>query len=171
MSKGRREEIVRIAGNLHRASGGDPDALLTGLINGTIGPEGRATMSKKPAKPGKPGKNGQPTRKQILPVELTVEEKLARGSEWAALEAERAAVEIEKGVVVATFKDRLAGIDYRIGLIGKAIREGTEPREVDVQDEPDYRGGEMRTVRLDTGEVVAQRALTVDERQTEIPGA
>lgn len=43
-------------------------------------------------------------------------------------------------------------------------RQGYRP--VECERQPDYEAGLLRTVRLDTGEIVRQRQLTPEERQT-----
>lgn len=128
--------------------------------------------SKAPAKPGKPGdkKNGQQVRRETHPVHLMTSELLARGEEFAALDKERAEIESEKSVATADFKARINKIDARVSFIAKALRDGTEPREVEVQDRELFATNEMVTRRLDTGEELSRRAMTVDERQAELPG-
>jgi hypothetical protein len=77
--------------------------------------------------------------------------------------------EARKKAVAAQLKAELEQVlnDQRV-LAGK-LRDGYEYRDIKCEETKDYIHGLVTLVRLDTGEVVNERAMTVDERQQTLP--
>lgn len=74
-------------------------------------------------------------------------------------------VEAEKKEANADFKARTESLVGALSRIGISVREGTETRRVHVDTIHDYRTGTCTRVRLDTSEVISERALEGEERQ------
>ena len=76
--------------------------------------------------------------------------------------AERIAAEQKSG------KAQLARIAEEQHRLLEEVRTRQGYRPVECERKPDFEAGVLRTVRLDTGEVVRQRPLTPEERQTQL---
>lgn len=100
-----------------------------------------------------------------LMVRLQEPEVLTRGRELAAAHAARCALDDERREVAADFRQRLDAADEELARLASAVRTGAEEREVEVRDVHDYRRGVIETLRADTGDIVATRAMRTDERQ------
>ena len=107
---------------------------------------------------------------QSLPVRLTESELLTKGAELSAMVKARAYEEEERKSVVATYKARITDLDAQIQKLAQVVRDKRELRPVDVVEQPDHDAMMMRTIRLDTGEVVSSRALEGAERQRPLFG-
>jgi uncharacterized FlaG/YvyC family protein len=100
-----------------------------------------------------------------LPCELTRDEKLSKAEEMAASLKVRAEVELEAKSKADEFKSEMKRLDRTIGDRAEEIRTGVEYRQVECTERGDYRRNQVSIIRLDTGEVVRQRPMRVDERQ------
>lgn len=108
---------------------------------------------------------GTATYKRQLPCKITDEESQAKGSKAAKLQDQ--AEELQEQLNIS-LKDLRADIKQKRGEIRGLLKEiaaGTEDRDVVCYDDKDFRKGEIRTHRADSGEVVDRRAMTADERQ------
>jgi hypothetical protein len=104
-----------------------------------------------------------------LPCPLTDDEKIARSLMLAEALDRRNQLDLERKDTMAEFKDREAKLDSEIGRLGTIVRGGKELRQVECEDQHNYKNGTADRVRLDTGEVVQTRPLTEEERQQELP--
>jgi len=113
-----------------------------------------------------------PPRKfdEVLPCSLTEKEVAAKADE---LEAALASVDVLK----AEKKDRTAEINARIKIaeahvteIREVRRTATEMRAVECVESFELRLGVARTTRVDTGEMIRERALRSSELQPSLPG-
>jgi hypothetical protein len=111
-------------------------------------------------------------RMQLLPVKLTEAEVAIRAQELAAAEGRLSEAEkrLERHITAA--KAAREGIteeiqDERSAVrhLAEIVRARREDRDVPVVEEQDFDAGAVHTVRTDTGEVVATRGMTPDERQ------
>ena len=100
-----------------------------------------------------------------LAVSLTDEEVLEKARSLAHLQQELEAVEQEKKAEAQKFKDRIENIEGTIASRAKEIRDGVEFRNVECELRFDWDTNTARTVRLDTMEVINERAITAAERQ------
>lgn len=100
-----------------------------------------------------------------LPTPLTDAEIAAYAGEAGEMLGERDQVERQKKAAAESYAGRMKALDakirHRLGLVQK--RE--EERPVRVRQQPDYNAGVISTVRIDTGEEVARRGITPQERQ------
>jgi hypothetical protein len=68
-------------------------------------------------------------------------------------------VEAQKAAKMSEFNKELKDL----------ARTGMERRDVECAERYDYRRGAVETIRLDTKEVIDERAMTADERKTKMP--
>lgn len=105
-----------------------------------------------------------------LPCELTEAERLLRGSELARAQRELGKIESRKKSAVADYKAQAEAIELRIALLARVVDEGVENRPVECRLDEDRNAATMKTVRVDTGEVVLSRPMTEAERQSRLFG-
>jgi hypothetical protein len=104
-----------------------------------------------------------------LPVQLTEAELAERGVRLASLTNQHSAVEAQKKEAMAGYKRRLDALAGEIEEVAGVLTSKTEDRDVDCETTHHYATGLVRTVRLDTGEVVSERAMNDAERQRALP--
>ena len=108
--------------------------------------------------------------KQLLPVPLTEKEIAERAKRAAAFRAMVAEYEASKKSAADHWKAKIElAENERDGLLD-AIAMGTEERPVECLESREYRLGVVRVVRVDTGEVISDRAMSFAERQGTLPG-
>jgi hypothetical protein len=74
-------------------------------------------------------------------------------------------LEDEFGEVKAAFKEKMAKARKTVKSCAVKIRQGFEMRLVECRMEKEFATNAVRLYRLDTGELVEERAMTVEERQ------
>ncbi len=79
--------------------------------------------------------------------------------------AEVEQLEEEKANFMLEHKERLKEARTKVKLLAGKIRKGSEMRQIDCRIENDYGAKKVRIYRTDTDELVAERDMTVDERQ------
>lgn len=100
---------------------------------------------------------------KVLPVVLTEEELLARGSQLAQVESRIAEHNIHADMVKKDLKMKESALVAEQSRVASFIRNKAEPREVSVVAE--IHGLEYRETRIDTGEVVFTRPAREEEMQ------
>lgn len=115
-------------------------------------------------------KKGETFKKitRVLPVELTDKEIQERGEDLADLEQQLQGAREESAADAARWRERKKALAISITKASGVINARQEDREVSCELRPDYRRNVMETVRLDTDEMVEERALSFDERQQEL---
>src|SRR5690606_21588687 len=107
---------------------------------------------------------------KILPCELSDIELIAKGEDLAAelnaLEEAEAAAKAD----AQRHKETQAGISEKIRKHRKAIEERSEEREVLCEERIVRERGVAQVYRLDTGEMVSERKLELDDLQVDIFG-
>ena len=73
--------------------------------------------------------------------------------------------EARKKAVAAQLKAELEQAVNELRMMSGKHRDGYEYRDVDCEVEKNFRMGLVTTTRLDTGEIVGERAMTTEERQ------
>lgn len=106
-----------------------------------------------------------------LPVKLTESEMADVARAMGRADEERRVMESHAKVENDRWKDRIKGLDARISDLASKAHLGMEARPVKCLETYDYRLGEVRVVRTDTGEALETRPMTSDERQPTLPGA
>lgn len=105
---------------------------------------------------------------ETLPCKLLPEEIQAKAQIAARRMAERDELEDQLTTVKSEFKSKIEAIDADVRETMRHVREGAVDRSVQVEQVMDWKASNVTTVRLDTGEIVRQRAMTPEERQTRL---
>lgn len=104
-------------------------------------------------------------RTENLRCELT-DDEIRERADGAALKAhERDRLEDARSVQNKAMKADIDDLDVWIRQLLGEVRTRSIYRDVEVTDSADFKSGTMRTLRLDTGEIVRERALTEEEKQ------
>lgn len=103
-----------------------------------------------------------------LPVDLSKDELLSRGTSLVRLRDEERKVEAEFDTHKEAHKKALSAIFGQREFLEQAIRDKREPRPVKVQGWAHYDAGQYRVIRTDTGELLHERPLVAAELQEEI---
>lgn len=106
---------------------------------------------------------------RTLPCVLTEEELLKKGQELAEAVEDIQTEERRQGDIKASMKARLTALGARRDEISIAVRRKEEDRDVEVDIFHDYARGIVEDIRRDTGERIAFRPMSEDERQRELP--
>lgn len=104
-----------------------------------------------------------------LPCDLTRDEKLKKAEEMAEQLKARAELELTAKASADEFKQKLKQLDRTIGDRAEEVRTGLEYRQVECTERGRYRDNIVDVIRIDTGEVVRSRPMTVNERQDSLP--
>lgn len=107
-----------------------------------------------------------------LPVKLTETDLALRAQELATAESVLAehesqllrALESAKGTK-KKLENEIFDARHVVGRLARVVRERHEDREVPIMETSDYELGAINTCRTDTGEVVATRGMSQEERQ------
>lgn len=105
-----------------------------------------------------------------LPVQLTTDELLERGKVLATATIKLRELDSQKKEMAKQLKGQMDVIDAEIHNLEQQVESGTEPRQVDCEISWDYQNGTIRTMRLDTHEIISERDMTLEERQLELDG-
>ena len=102
--------------------------------------------------------------------EFSEKERADLGAELAGVYSERAKLDEDKKSHAAQLKEREAAIELKVGALSRQIGAGHEMRSYDCTlrwDDPNV--GEVSYYRQDNGALVKTRAMTVAERQLDLP--
>lgn len=92
-------------------------------------------------------------------------DRLKMGDEMAKASEELEALEEEKADFAAKMKAKMGEAQGILKGTGRKIRMGFEMRMIECRMEKDFLTNTVRITRQDTGELVEERALTIEERQ------
>lgn len=106
--------------------------------------------------------------KKMLPVRLTNDELLKAGQDMANENRAHQAALDRKKEVVAQVTAEIEEHRTRVQTLGNLIANGYEYRQVECHVLVDRDRGWVTITRVDTGEVVADRAMRDDEAQGEL---
>lgn len=100
-----------------------------------------------------------------LPTKLTAEELAARSNELANKYTELDRVREQKKAATAEFREEEQELGKAIRELSRTVRLGTEDRDVEIEERPDFIARIVRVLRTDTQEEVTDRTrpMTVDE--------
>lgn len=107
---------------------------------------------------------------QELPCKLSDDELRGLGDSLEKALANIDTLTEEKKLNAASFKARIELAKEKVGDIRESLRSKTEIRDVECLEHFEYRLGVARVTRVDTGEIISERALTGAERQPSLPG-
>lgn len=103
---------------------------------------------------------------ESLICQLTADEVAERADRAARLQHDHDELAAEMASAAKGYKAKLVRIEDEQRRLLDEVRTRQGYRPVECERQPDYEAGLLRTVRLDTGEIVRQRQLTPEERQT-----
>lgn len=122
------------------------------------------------------GSAAAPRQKKVtleLPVKLTPEEYERNAEKLAAKIAEKDSLVLKKKSAVKDFTDRIMILSREQETLRKAAETHAEERMVDCVEETDFGKNKIVIRRLDTQEIVSERAMDAAERdklaQGELP--
>lgn len=81
---------------------------------------------------------------------------------------ELADVEDQKKAVMAEFKERIERISTEIKSSSQKYRAGYEMRDIECEVDRDFKTGEVRYIRTDTGEIAKTKKMSMADRQRHI---
>lgn len=99
----------------------------------------------------------------LLPVKLTEQERIDRGTLAARARREVQSLTDAAKAAANGFKERIAGKEADLLRALTAVETGEEQREVPCVERIDYPGGALRVYRLDTGEEVRDRRKALSD--------
>ncbi len=102
---------------------------------------------------------------ETLKIPFTEEEQRENAQSLARIWPEVARLEDEKKSVTSQYKSQIEAQQAEANKLSGWVRDGFRFGGVKIATARDYRRGVLVKTRLDTGEVVMERALTADERQ------
>jgi hypothetical protein len=103
-----------------------------------------------------------------LKVMLSIGDINERAKELARKTSEATSLQNELKEVASDFKAKILGMQTEAGRISEEINRGWIYKNVPCQEHKDFNLGTATVVRLDTLEVVRERALTADELQPKL---
>lgn len=106
--------------------------------------------------------------RNLLKCQLSQEELLQYGDELATALDNLRNLQEEKESVVKEFKAREAAFEATIGAKQLLVRNKYEHRQVDCHLVLNYTKQTATLIRLDTGDIIKERAMTQDEKQMEL---
>lgn len=101
-----------------------------------------------------------------LRCDLTLEEQRLKGVQLAEQEHQVAEIENKMKLANEIANKQIKDLTTALSKNTQEIRQGWELRQVKCQMAYDYQRATVVTLRIDTGEVVDERAMNQDERQT-----
>jgi transposase len=103
-----------------------------------------------------------------LRCELTKEELLECGKELADAKQQIDILDGELQQVKEQYKSRRTALEGKLNYAAQVIATGHEIRKVDCLTTHNYDNGRVTIVRLDTDELIEDRAMNEDERQRKL---
>jgi hypothetical protein len=107
--------------------------------------------------------------KRSLPCHLTEAEKATKFSKAGRLQTTISKVREEMKVATAGHKEKLKAHQGNLDGLLEEAESGTEERSVECYEEKDFDKKKAVVYRTDTGAVVSERTLAVEEMQEKIP--
>ncbi len=101
-------------------------------------------------------------------MKLTEAELLEAGSNLAQALADEAALEQEKAQMASSYAAKIKEASGKIDNLRMLVKNKSDMRKVDCVEVMDNSSGLVFVVRMDTKEIIRERKMTSDERQSEI---
>lgn len=101
---------------------------------------------------------------RMLPVKLTADEQRERGVSLATKLGEKLDLELSLKDHAEDEKTKIKAADKEAQRLLTIVRSGEEPREVECRWTADYETSQMICFRMDTGEQIDSRPMTLKER-------
>lgn len=106
---------------------------------------------------------------QRLPVPVGADVARAAAAQMATVHFAREQLKEERRNAMANFREKMNGLDQRMGELAETARNSTELQDIECVDmlEPN---NEVLSVRLDTKTIFDRRQPTAEDLQTVLPG-
>lgn len=103
---------------------------------------------------------------QRLRVKLTTQEKEAKAELLAKLCTDLTELEEKKKAANSDYAAQIKRLKADNQNVVYDVRTGSEERDVETVEKPDWQERIVKTVRVDTGETIYKRPMTKEEQQT-----
>ncbi len=103
-----------------------------------------------------------------LACDLKQDELLTKGDELSTICQEINELEYKKSAQAKRLKEEIDVLEEKRYKLAGIVKSRQEYRDVECQEKFDYVRREVVTIRLDTGEIVASRAMDLHEYQIEM---
>lgn len=112
----------------------------------------------------------QETYTELIECTLSEEERDDKRKHLESVDRELIRLEVEKKAAAKVFTNQIKPLEAERDTILQALDSGTEKRQVEVYERFDDRLGKVEVRRVDTDEVVEERAMTAQEREDSAQG-
>lgn len=102
---------------------------------------------------------------ETLPCRLTVGEQIEHSRHLARMLDDLDAMDDDHSAQKLAMKEERANLEAAIRSTRRLVASSKEERLVEVEDRNDYATNKVFRVRMDTSEIVRERAMTMEERQ------
>jgi hypothetical protein len=106
---------------------------------------------------------------RYLKCVLTDDEKASKREQVMVLMDRWEQIDAERARAVEGYKSKLGVVKEEMNSIRHMVKMGVENRTVQCEEFRDYALGLVWVKRLDTGEIIEERAMTAEERQPKLP--
>lgn len=100
-----------------------------------------------------------------LRCQMTEKERVAKGELLARMGFEMGDLENAKAAATRDYTNQIKNLKTEQTKVAEDVRSGTEERDVECVEKPDWKEHVVTIVRCDTGEIVRRRPMTPTERQ------
>lgn len=105
------------------------------------------------------------SHQQELECALSADERAAVAVQWCGLIDEISAAEEAEKARRSAAKGAIEELEIEASELQAIVRSGKEKRTIQCETRVDYASNAVRIYRLDTGELVSERAMEAEERQ------
>lgn len=103
-----------------------------------------------------------------LRVQLTDEERIAKGQQLARINFRLAELKEQKSAASRDFANQIKALELESGQVAYDADTGTEERPVEMRKAPHWKDYMIEFFRMDTGELVRREPMTPQERQLKL---
>lgn len=130
----------------------------------------KTSTSNGSARPAAPAAPAPKRVTKILPVKLTPDEMTSLALRMAEIHGEIGSIEAEKKEKASAYKARIEERRGEMRNISHSLIIRSEMRDVECLESFVFVTNSVETRREDTGDLIERRAMTLQERQAELPG-
>jgi hypothetical protein len=105
------------------------------------------------------------TYEELVEVKLSAEDIVSKHERLETVDRELVRLDTEKKAAAKVFTNQIKPLQAERESILDALAAGTEKRHVEVYEHFDERLGKVEVRRVDTDEVIEERAMTAQERE------
>jgi len=109
------------------------------------------------------------TCKEYLKYTFTPDEREALASEMSRNIVDLSSAREELDTIKAQYKSRITALEGEVSGSARKLHAGYEMRNIECRVERDYDAKLIRIYRLDSGDLVREKAMTTEELQRRLP--